>query len=210
VNDPDRAGAALKARIIGQLRGTTPAADVAAAALALYPREISATLFPAPLTPAAVLVPIVERGDGLTVLLTRRADHLRDHPGQISLPGGRIGATDGEPLAAALRETQEELGITPALIEVAGYLPPHAVITGFAVTPVVGFLPAVFDLRPEPLEVAEAFEVPLAFLADAGNAHAGRRRLGDIELPVWEYRYGGHRIWGATAQILKTLMDKIS
>jgi 8-oxo-dGTP pyrophosphatase MutT (NUDIX family) len=210
VNEPDRAGAALKARIVGELRGTAPAADVATAARALYPREIHEALFPSPLTPAAVLVPLIERGGGLTVLLTRRADHLRDHPGQISLPGGRIGAADGDPLAAALRETQEELGIAPALIEVAGYLPPHAVITGFAVTPVVGFLPAVFDLRPEPLEVAEAFEVPLAFLADARNAQAGRRRVGPIELPVWEYRYGGHRIWGATAHIIKSLIDKIS
>jgi 8-oxo-dGTP pyrophosphatase MutT (NUDIX family) len=199
----------LKARIIEQLRGTAPARDVEAAALASWPPEVVRSLFPAPLTPAAVLVPLVERSEGLTVLLTRRADHLKDHPGQISLPGGRISAGDADPLAAALRETREELGIGAALIEIAGYLPPHAVVTGFAVTPVVGFLPPVFDLRPEPLEVAEAFEVPLAFLGDPVNAIAGRRRVRDLELPVWEYRFGRHRIWGATAHILKSLMDKL-
>ena len=167
----------------------------------MLPPEVAA-LFPKLLIPAAVLVPLVERKSGLTVLLTRRTDHLRDHPGQISFPGGRVAATDAGPLAAALRETSEELGISSDLVEVVGYLPPHPVVTGFAVTPVVGFLPGSLELRPDPVEVAEVFEVPLTFILDPANARSGLRRIGNMDVPVWEYRYQSHKIWGATASIL--------
>jgi 8-oxo-dGTP pyrophosphatase MutT (NUDIX family) len=156
-----------------------------------------------------VLVPLVERPGGLTVLLTRRTDHLRDHPGQISFPGGRLDANDSGPREAALRETTEELGIPGALVEIAGYLPPHAVVTGFAVTPVVGFLPDSLVLSPDAFEVAEAFEIPLAFLLDPLNVVAGTRRVAGVDIPVWEFHYRTHRVWGATAQILKSLVQLI-
>ena len=150
-----------------------------------------------------MLVPLVERQAGLTVLLTRRTDHLRDHPGQISFPGGRVAATDASPLATALRETSEELGISSDLVEVAGYLPPHPVVTGFAVTPVVGFLPGSLELRPDPVEVAEVFEIPLAFILDPVNARPGHRRIGGIEVPVWEYHYGSAHDLGGDRQHAK-------
>jgi 8-oxo-dGTP pyrophosphatase MutT (NUDIX family) len=199
----------VKALIAERLRGTAPPGDLEREARAAFAPDIAARLFPHPLVPAAVLVPIVERDAGLCVLLTRRTDHLRDHPGQISFPGGRIERADGGPGAAALRETREELGIDPARIEIIGYLPVHPVVTGFAVTPVVGFVSSPFELRPDPHEVAEAFEVPLAFLLTPGAAVAGTRRWHEIELPVWEFPYEGRRIWGATAQILRSLLNLI-
>ena len=199
----------MKARITARLRSTTPAQDPESEARATLPPGVAA-LFPDPLIPAAVLVPLVERESGLTVLLTRRTDHLRDHPGQISFPGGRVAAADLSPLATALRETREELGIASELIELAGYLPAHAVVTGFAVTPVVGFLPGSLEVVPDPVEVAEAFEVPLAFILDPANAIRGLRRIGHMDIPVWEYRYRSHRIWGATANILNSFRLIIS
>lgn len=200
----------MKARIVQCLRGSAPAPDPQAQARALLPAGIAEALFPATLVAAAVLLPLVERSAGLQVLLTRRADHLQDHPGQISFPGGRIQPGDPGPREAALREFQEELGVAAGLVDVAGYLPAHAVVTGFVVTPVVGFVPAAVRLRPDPEEVAEAFEVPLDFLLDAGNATTGTRLVRGIELPYWEYSYSGRRIWGATAQILRTLANIVN
>lgn len=196
----------MKERIAERLRGTRPPDDVEREARAAFPPEIAARLFPGPLVPAAVLVPIVERETGLSVLLTRRAERLRDHPGQISFPGGRIEPADAGALDAALRETREELGLDVARIEVAGYLPVHAVVTGFAVTPVVGFLAPPLTLRPDPLEVAEAFEVPMRHLMTPGAAVAGVRQAGGIEWPVWEFPWEGRRIWGATAHIIRSLI----
>ncbi len=195
---------ALKTRIAECLRGTQPAADPEAAVRAAWPPEVAA-LFRAPLIAAAVLVPLVERPSGMTVLLTRRMDNLRDHPGQISFPGGRLVAAGESALAAALRETTEELGIPAHAVEVAGYLPPQPVVTGFIVTPVVGFLPDTIDPVPDPTEVAEVFEVPLDFVLDPANASRSWRRIQGVDLPVWEYRHGGRRIWGATAAILSAL-----
>jgi 8-oxo-dGTP pyrophosphatase MutT (NUDIX family) len=199
----------MKAKIAARLRGTHPATDPASAARATLPPEL-ATLFSEPLVAAAVLVPLVERPTGLTVLLTRRTDHLRDHPGQISFPGGRLAAGDETPLAAALRETSEELGIPSGLVEVVGYLPPQPVITGFALTPVVGFLPPSIAAVPDPVEVAEVFEVPLSFILDPEQAIAASRRVRGIDVPVWEYHYDSRRIWGATAAILNTLRIYLS
>ena len=120
-------------------------------------------------TPAAVLFPIVQRPQGHTVLLTQRTDHLRDHAGQVSFPGGRVDAVDVSPQATALRETQEEIGLSPSHIEIFGYLPQYYTGTGFVVTPVVGLLTPPFELQPDPFEVAEIFEVPLSFLLDPAN-----------------------------------------
>lgn len=147
----------------------------------------------------------MERPHGLTVLLTRRTEHLRDHPGQISFPGGRVDPGDASALATALREAEEELGIHASQISLAGYLPPHAVVTGFAVTPVVGFVSPDVQLQPDPREVAEAFEVPLEFFLEPANLTQATRRVREIEVPLLEYQYATHRIWGATANILQSL-----
>lgn len=199
----------MKERIAERLRGTRPPGDVEREARAALPPDVAARLFPGPLVPAAVLVPIVERETGLSVLLTRRAEHLRDHPGQVSFPGGRIEPADAGALEAALRESREELGLDSARIEIAGYLPVQAVVTGFAVTPVVGFVASPLALRLDPLEVAEAFEVPLRHLMSPGAAVVGVRRAQGVEWPVWEFPWEGRRIWGATAHILRSLILSI-
>ncbi|MGH6719207.1 MAG: CoA pyrophosphatase [Alphaproteobacteria bacterium] len=154
------------------------------------------------LTAAAVLIPLVERAGGMTVLLTRRADGLPNHAGQIAFPGGRVEPGDAGPAATALRETAEEIGLAPDRVEVAGTLAPYRTGTGYHITPVVGFVVPPFDLVPDPTEVAEVFEVPLAFVLD----HANHRR----DSMVWrgELRwydalpYGERYIWGATAGML--------
>lgn len=199
-----------KARIAERLKGTIPAPDPDRAARERLPAPVAEEWFRGPLIPAAVLVPLVERRSGFTVLLTRRTEHLRDHPGQISLPGGRVEAGDSDVRATALREACEELGIEPGLVTVLGYLPVHPVITGFAITPVVGFLPDGITLQLDPAEVAETFEVPLEFLLMPGSARQISRQVRGIEVPLFEYQYARYRIWGATANILRTLTNTIS
>lgn len=203
------AGVITGARIRARLRRSAPTADPEAEARAAWPPAVAAALFPAPLVPAAVLLPLVERVTGLSVLLTRRTDHLRDHPGQVSFPGGRVERADANPLATALRETGEELGIDAGRVSVVGYLPAQAVVTGFVVTPVVGFLPADIELRPDAYEVAEAFEVPLAFILDTANLETTVRVVRGVEVPVYAYHYAGHRIWGATAKMLRVFSELI-
>jgi 8-oxo-dGTP pyrophosphatase MutT (NUDIX family) len=195
----------VKAQIAAALRSTRPPADIDRAARDNLPSGIVGRLFTAPLVPAAVLVPLVERPAGLQLLLTRRTEHLRDHPGQISFPGGRLEPRDDGPAAAALRETAEELGIAAGSVTIAGFLPAHAVVTGFAVVPVVGFVAADHALRLDRFEVAETFEVPLAFVLDPVNARSGWREHAGLRWPVWEYDYHGRRIWGATAHIIQSL-----
>lgn len=157
------------------------------------------------LTPASVLVPIVLRPDAPTVLLTQRTEHLRDHPGQISFPGGRAEPEDASPAHTALREAEEEIGLHAAHIEIAGYLPEYRTITGFSVTPVVAMVTPPFDLRLDTFEVAEAFEVPLAFLLDPANHqkhslhHSGKLRY------YYAMPYGNYFIWGATAGMIMSL-----
>ncbi len=160
---------------------------------------------PEPLQAAAVLVPLVARPDGPTLLLTVRASTLRQHAGQISFPGGRMEAADADPVAAALRETAEELGIDASFIEPFGYLTDHVVRTGYRITPVVALLRPGFALTLDRTEVAEAFELPLAFALAKTNYRARRRTLREVELEVWELPYGEHVIWGATAGMLAQL-----
>lgn len=161
--------------------------------------------------PAAVLVPLVDRPDGMTVLLTQRTDHLRDHAGQISFPGGRIEDHDRDVVAAALRETEEEIGLNRKHIDVVGCLDAYMTGTGFRVTPVVGLVDPPFDLTLDAFEVAEAFEVPLPFVLDPDNCERhsrdfpGRGRREFYVLP-FEDRY----IWGATARILVGLRDTLA
>jgi 8-oxo-dGTP pyrophosphatase MutT (NUDIX family) len=160
---------------------------------------------PARRVPAAVLVPLVEHETGLTVLLTQRAETLKDHAGQISFPGGRIEPGDKDAWHAALRETYEEIGLLPNFVEFAGYLPDHHVITGFRVTPVVGFVNPEYKLRIARAEVHDVFEVPLDFILDAANHKSRRRKLGDLTIEVHDIPYGERNIWGATAGMLLTL-----
>lgn len=199
----------MKERIRERLRSTAPSTDPEAEIRRQLAPEVVRALYARPLTRAAVLLLLRDRPQGLTLLLTRRTESLRDHPGQIGFPGGRIDPEDTGPLGAALREAREELGVEPALIEVAGYLAAHPVVTGFAVTPVVGFLPADCTLQPDPGEVAEVFEVPLAFFADPGNLHTALWPVAAVELRVCEYRYGAHRIWGATAGMIEKFINLI-
>jgi 8-oxo-dGTP pyrophosphatase MutT (NUDIX family) len=165
--------------------------------------RVRATL-PARRTPAAVLVPLVERSTGLTVLLTERAANLRDHAGQISFPGGRIEPEDAGPWEAALREAYEEIGLVPELVEFAGYLPDHVVISGFSVTPVVGFVRPEYQLQIAEAEVHDVFEVPLDFILDAANHKSRLRVLDDLSFEVRDIPYGDRNIWGATAGMLMT------
>ncbi|HUE11140.1 MAG TPA: CoA pyrophosphatase [Steroidobacteraceae bacterium] len=155
--------------------------------------------------PAAVLVPLVERAAGLTVLLTQRAATLKDHAGQISFPGGRIEPTDADAWHAALREAHEEIGLSESFVEFAGYLPDHWVGTGFRVTPGVGFVNPRYELRIAQAEVHDVFEVPLDFILDAANHKSRMRRMGDVTLEVYDIPYGERNIWGATAGMLMTL-----
>ena len=163
-----------------------------------------------PRRPAAVLVPLVERPGGHTVLLTRRTDHLHDHPGQVCFPGGRLDDTDRGPIDAALRETSEEIGLRREFIEVAGVLDGYETVTGYGVTPVVAFVRPGFDLALDAFEVAEAFEVPLAFFLDGASrrihsgTRSGRRRY------FYAFEYEGRNIWGATAGMLVNLQQRMA
>jgi 8-oxo-dGTP pyrophosphatase MutT (NUDIX family) len=162
------------------------------------------------LVEAAVLVGLIPREEGMQVLLTRRTDALRHHAGQVSFPGGRLELEDADAAAAAVRETCEEVGIAPTQIEPLGYLDAFTTITGFRVLPVVATIAADYVANPDPSEVAEVFEVPLAFLLDPANLaslsleHRGRPRQ------VWEFSYPGQRIWGVTAAILLNLRERLA
>lgn len=158
----------------------------------------------AALRPAAVLVPIVWHAAGPGILLTRRAERLSAHPGQVAFPGGRL--EPGEtPEAAALREAAEEVGLDPRLPRIAGHLPDHLTGTGFRVTPVVAFLDPPLTLLPDPGEVAAVFEMPLATLFDPGAAERQQAEWRGRKREYWVWRHPEQRIWGATATMLMTL-----
>jgi 8-oxo-dGTP pyrophosphatase MutT (NUDIX family) len=158
---------------------------------------------------AAVLIGLVPRPSGIQVLLTRRTDVLRHHAGQVSFPGGRIEPDDRDAVAAAVRETGEELGIDAGLITPLGYLDPLVTITGFRVVPVVARLCPSYVAVPDPGEVADAFEVPLDFLLDPANLEARTFELHGRSRQVWEYRYPAQRIWGATASMLLNFRHRL-
>ena len=154
---------------------------------------------------AAVLFPIVLRENGTTVLLTQRTEHLRDHAGQISFPGGRAETRDLSPTHTALREAEEEIGLSSAHVEVVGTLPEYLTVTGYRITPVVAFLTPPFSLRPDPSEVAEVFEVPFAFLMNPENHQRRSREVQGKTRYFFAMPYGRHFIWGATAGIIVSL-----
>lgn len=162
-----------------------------------------------PLTPAAVLFPIVLREAGHTVLLTQRTAHLKDHAGQISFPGGRVEDSDLSPTHTALRETEEEIGLSRERIEILGFLPEYRTGTGFRVTPVVALVRPPFDLQPDPFEVAEIFEVPLAFLIDPANHQRHSLHYRGALRNYFAMPYGEYFIWGATAGMIRSLTERL-
>jgi 8-oxo-dGTP pyrophosphatase MutT (NUDIX family) len=157
------------------------------------------------LRPAAVLVPVVRREAGLTILLTQRTDHLYDHAGQISFPGGRTEADDGSPAATALRETFEEIGLSHTQVELLGALPAYTTVTGYYVTPMVGLVNPPLELRLDEFEVAEAFEVPLAFFLDPGNHQRNTLQMQGSTRHYYAMPFERRYIWGATAGMLMNL-----
>ena len=163
-----------------------------------------------PWKPASVLVPVVERADGHTVLLTRRTDRLQDHAGQVSFPGGGREARDADPVETALRETEEEVGLARRYVDVIGFLPGYLTVSSYAVTPVVGIVAPGFRLSPDPIEVADIFEVPLEFLADPLNRQVKNREFAGHKVGYYQFDYQGHVIWGATAAMLAGFLDDLA
>jgi 8-oxo-dGTP pyrophosphatase MutT (NUDIX family) len=161
-------------------------------------REAAATV-------AAVLVPIISHPKGLTVLFTQRTTHLRSHSGQVSFPGGRAEPGDASAEFTALRETEEEIGLRPASVEVLARLPDYRTRTGYRVTPVIGLLTLPVAFTPDPHEVAEIFEVPLDFLLDERNRQRRTREFQGQQVGYYVFEYGQKVIWGATAGMLVNL-----
>ncbi|HWQ37770.1 MAG TPA: CoA pyrophosphatase [Burkholderiales bacterium] len=160
--------------------------------------------------PAAVLIPIINHRTNPSVLLTQRTDHLHDHAGQISFPGGRVDEADPDRASTALREAEEELGLPRSRIEIVGRLPDYDIMTGFRVTPVVGWIEPPIELKPDRFEVAEVFEVPLRFFLDPANHQRHRRDIHGVLRHYYAMPFGQRFIWGATAGMLFTLYQVLS
>jgi predicted Fe-S protein YdhL (DUF1289 family)/8-oxo-dGTP pyrophosphatase MutT (NUDIX family) len=212
---------ALPARERARLDALPPLAEREALQRALHPLsktpagpgwnlgELVDLLPPGGLREAAVLIGLVPRANGTQVLLTRRNDAMRNHGGQVSFPGGRIDETDMGTVAAAMRETEEEIAIPPLQIVPLGFLDPFVTVSGFRVVPVVAMIDPSYVAQPNPAEVADVFEVPLQYLM----AHENLRRV-EIDFKgrrreVLEYDWPGQRIWGATAAILFNLRERL-
>ena len=161
-----------------------------------------------PIRPAAVLVPIVDHKEP-TVLLTQRAQHLPNHAGQVSFPGGKIDKGDATPLAAALRETDEEIGLDRTHIEPLGYLDVYMTTLGYRIVPTIARVKPGFELRLSTSEVDDTFEVPLAFLMDQANVQRHARDWQGITRHYYAITFGERYIWGVTAGILRNLHDRI-
>jgi 8-oxo-dGTP pyrophosphatase MutT (NUDIX family) len=202
----------LRARILRRFDGSVAQHDLADwRMLGLEAERMKriAAHFPANPVPAAVLVPLVDRPEGLSILLTQRASQLSKHAAQISFPGGRLEESDPDIASAALREAQEEIGLDPARVRVFGYLPDHLVISGFRVTPVLALVSPPFSVEPNPAEVETVFEVPAEFIFDPRNHKARLRRVGDEDVLLYDIPWQGHNIWGATAGMLMTLVRMV-
>ena len=157
---------------------------------------------------AAVLLPVILQGEP-SLMFTRRTESLARHSGQVSFPGGRSEAADLSPVETALRETFEETGIASSFVTVTGYLDRYLTGTGFDIQPVVGVLAGGFALTPDPREVAEIFEVPLAFLCDPANRRRESREIGGRRREFYAFTYQNHEIWGATAAIVVNLAERL-
>jgi 8-oxo-dGTP pyrophosphatase MutT (NUDIX family) len=170
--------------------------------------DLNQDMLPAlPLVSAAVLVPIVTHPQGMTVLFTTRTPHLSAHAGQVSFPGGRVEPGDVDESAAALREAEEEVGLTEDQIRLIGRLDTYVTRTGFRIYPLVGLVAPPLDLRPDPHEVADVFEVPLEFLIDPANRHRHSRIYEERERFFWAIPYEDRYIWGATAGMVVNLSE---
>ncbi len=162
------------------------------------------------LIPAAVLVPLVQHADGFTVVLTQRTDELSSHAGQISFPGGRLEDEDADAVAAALREAEEETGLPPSKVDILGQLDAYVTITGYEVTPIVGAITPPIDFTPDPIEVADIFEVPLDFFLDPANHQRVKRDSGGLTRAYYAMLFGDRYIWGATAGMLVNLFEVVT
>ena len=203
-----RTPAQMRELIIERLRASVPNMDPQRAhvpGMTQEQFEASRRLWPQSPTAAAVLVPIVEREDALYLLFTQRAQHLRRHAGQISFPGGRVESGDLSHVEAALRETEEEIGLHRSFVTVAGFLDAHLALSGYSIVPIVGFVKPGFDLNLNPGEVAEVFEVPLEHMFNPANHKTREMFAQGVNYPVYDIRYGERSIWGATAGIVMTL-----
>lgn len=158
---------------------------------------------------AAVLVPIIPRADGPTVLFTVRPRHMPTHAGQISFPGGKVERGDADREATALREAHEEVNIHPDDVDIVGRLGVHEGGLGFSVTPIVGIVDPATDIKPCPREVDEVFEAPLSFIADLANHHTEEREHKGVKYNMFAAPYGRYHIWGLTAGILRTFAEVI-
>jgi 8-oxo-dGTP pyrophosphatase MutT (NUDIX family) len=198
-----------RARLRERFRDTSPSHEIDDWRLSGMSAEQSQRFrrnFPERPTAAAVLVPLIDRETGLTVLLTTRAHGLKTHAAQVSFPGGRVDPGDEGPRGAALREAAEEIGLGAEFVDVFGYLPDHLIISGYRVTPVLAFVRPGFVLQPNPVEVQGVFEVPLEHIFDPANHLSRRRRFADgEEVELFDIPYREHNIWGATAGMLLTL-----
>ncbi|MCB1623881.1 MAG: CoA pyrophosphatase [Pseudomonadales bacterium] len=204
-----RRGTDWRDQLVRRFKDSTPLHDVSQWCLSGMSAEHSQRFirhFPAQPVHAAVLVPLIERPQGMQVLLTVRAAGLKNHAAQVSFPGGRVDPADEGPRGAALREAQEEIGLAPDLVEVIGYLPDHLVVSGYRVTPVLGLVNPAHSLVLNPHEVVATFEVPVDHVFDPVNHQARKRRFdnGD-EVDIYDIPFGEHHIWGATAGMLLTL-----
>lgn len=204
----------VRRRLRGRLNPEPPGLDDAPAGQGRGDHDLNAGqplehFFDGPGQPAAVLVPIMARAAGATVLLTRRCDDLPSHGGQVAFPGGKIDPRDATPLAAALREAEEEVGLAPDHVELAGYLDLYRTGSGYAIVPAVALVDPAAALRPDPSEVAAIFEVPLGFLMEAANHQRHSRMWRGFQRQYYAMPYGEHYIWGATAGILRNLYDRV-
>jgi len=159
---------------------------------------------------AAVLLPLIATPRGIEVILTKRASHLKHHPGQIAFPGGKKDAEDPSLVATALREAQEEIALRPDAVDVLGKLPAHRTVTNFEMTPIIGSIKGKIAISPSEGEVSEVFQVPLSHLATTSNYQVQSRRWRGVWRSYYAVPYGPYYIWGATARVLFGLADRMS